>query len=49
MQDGDKHMTIPCPACGANERKDIDWLANNDVLVCSGCGNGINAAGTGAR
>jgi hypothetical protein len=42
MQDGDKHMTVPCPACGANERKDIDWLANNDVLVCSGCGNGIN-------
>ena len=42
MQDGDRHMTVPCPACGSNERKDIDWLANNDVLPCSHCGSRID-------
>ncbi len=42
MQDGDRHMTVPCAACGANERKDIDWLAKNDALTCSHCGGRID-------
>lgn len=42
MASGDRQMTVPCAACGSQERRDIDWLAQHDTLTCSGCGVAID-------
>lgn len=42
MQEGHNELTITCEACGVNQSKDVDWLRENAVLTCPGCGNRID-------
>jgi len=42
MQDGHNELTMTCDVCGADESKDVDWLRENEILTCSGCGARID-------
>jgi hypothetical protein len=42
MHNDDTCLAIQCTACGASESKEIDWLHENTVWACSGCGTEID-------
>jgi len=42
MHDGHNELTMTCDACGADESRNVDWLRENSILTCAGCGNEID-------
>ena len=36
------NVWVKCPKCGEKTKKVLSWLVNENVMVCPGCGHGVN-------